>query len=187
MAASNPDVMYAGTGESFYNIDTMNGNGILKSVDRGETWTPLASTTGDPRFNNVSRIIVSPTDPDLVIASATAGAYKASLYPESNIFRSTDGGATWTVVHNETGTASFSGPRILQLVADPADFSIQYATVFGAGILKSTDTGQTWTYINSGITDFSGRFELAISPVNSDYLYASAQGASHSELWVSWY
>ena len=46
MAASNPDVIYAGTGESFYNVDTMNGNGIIKSTDRGVTWAPLASTVG---------------------------------------------------------------------------------------------------------------------------------------------
>ncbi len=180
------DVIYAGTGESFFNIDTMNGNGILKSVDRGETWTPLAATLGDPAFNNVSRIICSPDTPGLVIASATTGTYKATLYPTSNIFRSTDGGANWTAVHTETGTDVFAGPRILQVIADPTNFSVQYAAVYGAGILKSTDAGQTWATANNGITDFSGRFELAISPVNSQYVFASAQGASHSELWVSW-
>ena len=135
------DVIYAGTGESFFNIDTMNGNGILKSVDRGETWTPLASTLDDPAFNNVSRIICSPDSPGLVIASATTGTYKAALYPTSNIFRSTDGGASWTAVHTETGTEVFAGPRILQVIADPTDFDVQYAAVFGAGILKSTDAG----------------------------------------------
>ena len=101
------DVIYAGTGESFFNIDTMNGNGILKSTDRGETWTPLAATLDDPAFNNVSRIICSPDTADVVIASATTGTYKAALYPTSNIFRSTDGGATWTAVHTETGTDTF--------------------------------------------------------------------------------
>ncbi len=181
MAPSNHDVIYAGTGESFYNIDTMNGNGILKTTDRGLTWTPLASTVGDPRFNNVSRIIVSPTDPDLVLCSTTVGSYKFSLYPTSHIFRSTDGGVTWTEVHGETGD-----PRIQQIVADPTDFSVQYAAVKHTGILKSTDAGLTWAYVNSGITDLYGRFEIAISPVNTDYVYAASQGSSHSELWVSW-
>jgi hypothetical protein len=180
MAASNNNVMYAGTGESYYNIDTMNGNGILKSTDRGETWTPLLSTITDVRFNNVSRILVSPTDPDLVIASATVGRYKTEITTESNIFRSIDGGANWTVAHNTAGL------RITQIIADPNDFSIQYGAVVGGGILKSIDTGQTWTEINNGITDFSGRFEIAISPANTDYLYASAEGASGAELWVSW-
>jgi photosystem II stability/assembly factor-like uncharacterized protein len=186
MAPSNTDVIYVGTGESFYNVDTMNGNGMLKSTDKGLTWAPVASTLGDPRFNNVSRILVSPTDPDLVVVSTTTGTYKASLYPTSSIFRSTDGGASWTEVHTETGTSSFGGPRILQLVADPTDFDVQYATKYAAGIMKSTDAGQTWTDINNGITDLTGRFELAVSPVNTGYLFASAEGASHSELWVSW-
>lgn len=182
---ANPSVIYVGTGESFFNVDTLNGNGILKSVDKGETWTLLPSTTGDPRLNNVSRIVVSPTDEDLVLASATVGAYKTAIESTSNIFRSTDGGVSWTVVHTENNANSFGGPRILQLVADPTDFDVLYATVYGAGILKSTDAGLTWNYINTGITDFTGRFEMAISPVNPDYLFASAMGQFHSELWVS--
>ena len=180
MAPSNNNLILAGTGESYYNIDTLNGNGILKSTDRGETWTPMASTINDARFNNVSRILISPTDPDLVIVSATVGRYKETVTTESNIFRSTDGGTTWTVAHTEIGH------RITQLIADPTDFSIQYGAVDGGGILKSTDTGQTWSSINSGITDFFGRFEIAISPVNTNYLYVSAEGASGAELWVSW-
>ena len=185
MSPANTDVIYAGTGESFFNVDTLNGNGILKSTDKGETWTLLPSTANDPRLNNVSRIIVDPADENVVLASATVGAYKLQLEDTSNIFRSTDGGATWTVVHTETGANSFAGPRILQLVADPTDFDVQYATVYAKGILKSTDGGLSWNYVNNGITDFTGRFEMAISPVNSNYLYASAMGASHSELWIS--
>ncbi len=186
MAASNTNVLYAGTGESYFNIDTMNGNGLLKTTDKGATWAPVASTVDDPRFNNISRIIVSPTDPDLVLVSTTVGRYKSSLTPETSIFRSTDGGTSWTEVFNEANGGSFSGARVQQLMADPTDFNIQYATVHETGILKSTDAGLTWSYINSGLTDFSGRFEMAISPVNSDYIYLSAEGASTSKLWVSW-
>jgi len=186
MAQSDQDVLYAGTGESFYNIDTMNGNGILKSVDRGANWSQLPSTLDDPRFNNVSRILVSPTDPDLVVVSTTTGRYKGNLYPSSSIFRSIDGGANWTEVHTETGADGYDVSRITQLVADPTDFAVQYAAVDEAGIMKSIDAGVTWNYINTGITDFKGRFELAISPVNTDYVFASAEGASHSELWASW-
>jgi photosystem II stability/assembly factor-like uncharacterized protein len=184
-APSNPNVMYAGTGESFYSVDVINGNGILKSTDRGETWTQLASTLGDYRFNNISRLLVSPTDANLVLASTTVGRYKGSLEPTSNIFRSTDGGANWTVVHTETGTGVFCDPRILQIIADPNNFSIQYACVYGGGIRKSTDAGLTWTTINNGITNLAGRFELAISPVNTNVLYAASQGSGHSELWRS--
>ncbi|MBK7771731.1 MAG: hypothetical protein IPI48_14750 [bacterium] len=185
-APSNPNILYAGTGESFYSVDVINGNGILKSTDRGETWTPLASTLNDIRFNNVSRILVSPTDANLVLASTTVGRYKADYDSTSNIFRSTNGGTSWTVVHTETGTGVFGDPRILQLVADPNNFNIQYACVYGGGIRKSTNGGLTWSTINNGISNLTGRFELAISPVNTNYLFASSQGSGHSELWVSW-
>lgn len=185
-ARSATNVFYAGTGESFYNVDVINGNGVLKSTDFGETWTPLASTLDDVRFNNISRILVSPTDPNLVLVSATVGRFKVSLEATSNIFRSTNGGASWTVVHTETDIGASSDPRILQLVADPNNFNIQYATVNGGGIRKSTNAGLTWSTINSGITNLTGRFEMAISTVNTNYLYASSQGTAHSELWVSW-
>ena len=186
MAPSDHDVIYAGTGESFYNIDTLHGNGMLKSTDRGATWTPLPSTLDDPRFQNVSRIIVSPVDPDLVVASTTTGRYLDHVIGTSSIFRSTDGGATWNEVHTEYGVTYPGGDRILQVIADPTDFSIQYAAVHGKGILKSMDAGLSWSYHNSGIADFEGRFEMAISPVDPKYLFAASEGTAHSELWVSW-
>jgi hypothetical protein len=186
MAPSSTNILYAGTGESYFNIDTMNGNGMLRSTDGGASWSPVASTVDDPRFNNVSRILISPTDPTLVLVSTTVGRYKSGTTPTTHIFRTTDGAVNWTEVFMATNSGGSGGARVQQLIADPTDFNIQYATVHETGILKSTDAGVTWNYINSGITDFSGRYELAISPVNSDYLYVSAEGASSSLLWVSW-
>jgi hypothetical protein len=183
---SNPNIMYAGTGESFYSVDVINGNGILKSTDRGETWTQLAVTVNDVRFNNISRIIVSPTDANLVLASTTVGRYKGSLGASSNIFRSTDGGATWTAVYTEPGTGVLADKRVLQIIADPTNFNVMYAGVYGDGIRKSTNAGLTWTTINNGIANLTGRFEIAVSAVNSDYVFAASQGSGHSELWVSW-
>jgi Sortilin, neurotensin receptor 3,/FlgD Ig-like domain len=185
MAPSSTNILLAGTGESYFTQSTMNGNGLLRSTDKGATWAPVASTVDDPRFNNVSRILISPTNPDLVLVSTTVGRYKAGLYPTTHIFRSTDGGANWTEVFVETNGGTYDA-RVQQLLVDPADFNIQYATVNTRGILKSTDAGLTWNYINTGITDMTGRFELAISPVSSSFLYASAEGASSSKLWVSW-
>ncbi|MCK5620017.1 MAG: hypothetical protein KAJ17_11480, partial [Candidatus Krumholzibacteria bacterium] len=186
MAPSSTNILYTGTGESYFNIDTMNGNGLLRSTDGGASWSPVASTVDDPRFNNVSRILISPTDPNVVLVSTTVGRYKSGTTPTTHIFRTTDGAVNWTEVFMATNSGGSSGARVQQLIADPTDFNIQYATVHETGILKSTDAGVTWNYINSGITDFSGRYEMAISPVNSDYLYVSAEGASSSVLWVSW-
>ncbi len=186
MAASNPDVIYAGTGESFYNIDTINGNGILKTTDRGQTWTHLPATIDNPAFNNVARLLVDPADEDIVLAATTVGRYKESVLPRSSIFKSIDGGLNWTEVLAVTDIGTFGRVKKLQqLVADPTNFNVLYATVDEAGILKSTNAGDSWSWINNGITDFTGRFELAVSPVNSNRLYASAEGASHSELWIS--
>lgn len=182
MAPSDHDVLYVGTGESFYNVDTINGDGILKSIDRGATWTQLASTAGNPAFNNVARIIVDPTDPDVVLAAVTTGFYKTGIYSNSSIMKSTDGGTNWTEVY----TAA-SPVRVQQLVSDPTDFDVLYATAATAGILKSTDRGDTWAPSNTGITDFTGRFELAVSPVDHNLLFAAAEGASPhpSKLWMS--
>ncbi len=177
MAASNPDVMYAGTGESFFNIDTINGNGVWKSEDRGDSWVPLTATLGDPRFNNIARIVVSPDDPDVVVLAATTGRYKSVVNAASSIFKSTDGGTTWTEVFVETDVGSFGRvKKIQQIVATPGDFNTQYAAVDEKGILVSTDAGSSWAYSNSGITDFTGRFEIAVSPVDTDVVYAAAEG-----------
>ena len=60
MSQSNPDIIYAGTGEGFGNVDQIDGSGIWKSTDRGVTWEQLASTANSPEFENIMRIIVDP-------------------------------------------------------------------------------------------------------------------------------
>jgi hypothetical protein len=186
MAASNHDILYAGTGESFFNVDVMNGNGILKSTDRGVSWTPLASTVNNPMFNNIARLLVDPTNPNLVLAATTMGRYTVTVPQRSSIMRSTDGGTSWTEVYFRVDTGSGGlVKKVLQLVANPADFNILYGTVDEGGIIKSTNRGLTWSTINTGITDLSGRFELAVCPTDPNRLFAAAEGASHSELWLS--
>jgi len=184
---SQPDVIYAGTGESFFNIDTMNGNGMLKSIDHGVSWTHLASTLDDPRFNNVARILVDPNDPDVVIVAANVGRYKLELEATTNIFKSIDGGASWTVVFTSNETGNYGRVKKVQdLKATPSNFNLLYAGWGEKGVLKSTNAGDTWTLSSSGITDLSGRFEIAISPVNPNRVFAAAEGASGaSQLWIS--
>ncbi len=186
MAASNPDVMYAGTGESFYNIDTINGNGILKTTDRGLTWTHLAATIDNPAFNNVARIVVDPFNPNVVLAATTVGRYKQDVLPRSSIFKSTDGGASWYEVYASTDLGDFDRvKKIQQIVVSPGNFNRLYATIDESGILRSLDAGETWTLSNTGITSFEGRYELAVSPANHSRVYVSAEGVAHSELYVS--
>lgn len=165
MAESNNNVIYLGTGEGFGNVDGVSGNGMFKSTDRGQTWFYLPATSG---FGDINRIIVSPTDENLVIAATNRG-----------IFRSVDGGLTW----NQTSNRMF----IQDLRPTPGNFNIQYAAQNRVGVLKSTDAGLTWSVSNSGM-NVTGRVEIAIAPTNPSRIYASAEGSlstTGSDLYMS--
>lgn len=158
---SNPNVIYAGTGEGFFNLDAITGDGIFKSSDKGNTWIQLLETAGNNDFSYVNRIVVSPSDPNIILAATN-----------TSIQKSTDGGQTWHRVFDDFH-------RIQQIVANPDDFSILYATANTGGILKSTDMGEHWEYV---FNESSGRIELAIAPSNSNIIYALNED---SQLYVS--
>ncbi len=183
---SHPNIMYVGTGEAYYSVDVINGDGILKSTNRGETWFTLPSTISNDNFNNISRIIVHPTNPDILLASTTSGRYKQNTTNRSSIYKSTNGGTSWYLVYNETEIGQSNRvKRILQIIETPGNFNIQYAAVREKGILKSTNAGETWFLSSSGINDLTGRYELAIAPSNPNKLYAAAEGTPNSNLYVS--
>ncbi|NWF88707.1 MAG: T9SS type A sorting domain-containing protein [Ignavibacteriaceae bacterium] len=186
MASSNHNIMYAGTGESMFSVDVINGNGIYKSTNKGQSWFHLSSTIDNLDFNNISRIIVNPDDANVVIASTSSGRYRLAFANKSGIFKSTDGGNSWKEVYNETLIGGLGRvKKVLQVVATPGDFNVLYAAIDEGGILKSTDAGETWFKSNKGITDSSGRFEIAISPINSNKIFAAAEGSPTSNLFVS--
>lgn len=157
-APTNPDVLYAGTGEGFPNADAAIGDGILKSTDGGLSWDVLPATTGGTDFLFVNRVIVSDTDEDIAVAAAQSG-----------IWRTTDGGASW---NRQKEPDSFRG--FYQVISEPGDFSIQYASEDGSGVWKSTDGGVTWQEANSGLTDAGSgaRIELDVSSVEPSRVYA---------------
>ncbi|MEQ1585012.1 MAG: T9SS type A sorting domain-containing protein [Cyclobacteriaceae bacterium] len=165
MAESNHDIIYLGTGESFGGLVGIRGNGMFKSEDRGQSWSYLSSTID---FSDINRIIVNPTDANSVVVATAIG-----------IFITTNGGDSWLQVSTLGG--------VEDLKATPGNFNIQYASQNGVGILKSTDAGINWTLSNTGMSP-SGRIEIAISPVNTNRIFASAQGTlagSQSDLYVS--
>lgn len=164
---SEPDVMYAGSGEYVASAFTaVNGDGMFKSVDGGDTWFQLEATAANDVWQSVTRVVVDPNDPDIVLAT-TAPNYWGEF--RSNILKSTDGGASWYSVE-EVSTGAFE-----QLVADPLDFSRLYACRNGVGVYASNDSGETWDLISSGMIPDS-RIEIAVSPVNTNYIYASVVG-----------
>ncbi len=163
-----PNVVYAGSGEGFGNLDAIGGAGIFKSNNGGTTWTQLSSTVQDNSFRVVNRIIVDPNDPNIVIACANTSTNIFNT-ASSGIYKSVDGGSTWSQVYA-------ANQPVQQLVAAPENFAIQYAAVRAVGVLKSNDAGATWVPTSGGIKA-SGRIELAVSPKNASRVAASVVGS----------
>ena len=159
MCAGDPDIIYAGTGEGFYNSDAIIGDGIFKSEDRGETWANLSSTASNNTFRFVNRIIVDPADPDIVFAATNTGVY-----------RSVNGGSNWDEEFN-------IAQRVQQIIANPINFKTQFITVNDSGIFKSKDGGLNWEYVSEDITD-NFRIEIAMAPSDTNILYAAAENAN---------
>ena len=174
---ANPDIIYAGTGEGWYGTGMIDGDGIFKSTDRGESWFQLPATAFNDDFQNINRIIVDPQNPELLLACSNTGARNSF---RSSIMRSTDGGISWQNVFQYHD-------RIQHLIFHPSDFSIQYAAIFGRGVYKSTDAGITWFPSLKGLAP-DGRVEIAISPTNPQVLYASCEGVltgAYSDLYIT--
>lgn len=164
---SNPDIIYAGTGEGWLgSAGFIGGSGVFKSLDRGETWTHLEATN-NVNFDVINRLIVHPANPDILLACTNNDPIFGTGF-FSYILKSTDGGATWEITYE--GDAF-----VQQIIADPTDFNTLYASVRGIGVIKSTDAGETWVSKSNGMTP-SGRIELAISPIDNNRLFASAEG-----------
>ncbi len=179
MAPSDHNIIYAGTGEGFYNVDAVNGDGIFKSTDRGESWVQLASTVNNLNFQNVNRIIITPGNANIVYACANVGFYSTNLGSSSGIFKSTDGGNTWNNIY-------MNNSRIQQLLANPQNFNTMYATVNGIGVIKSLNAGLTWQ-LTKGIISrgVMGRIEIAIAPEDTSRIYASVESTIGSDLFIS--
>src|SRR5258708_2958199 len=114
IAASHPNVVWAGTGETFIRSHISVGAGIYKSVDAGKTWALM----GLEKTGRIGRVLVDPRNPDIVVACALGHAFGPQ--PERGVFRTTDGGKNWEralFVDENTGCSDVamdvSNPRIL--------------------------------------------------------------------------
>ena len=168
LAPSNEDVVYVGTGEGALSGDSYFGNGVLKSTNAGQTFTQVSGDT----FNQVSisKLAVDPNNPDHVYAAVLSGvagsvAVRGSGATPYGIYESKDGGATWTGLL--TTTNRLEGAT--DVVIDPQNPDILYASFWSRGIEKSTDGGQTWELAMNGMppaADYTiapTRFALGIS------------------------
>ena len=155
MDPANPDVIYAGTGEGFRNIDAIQGAGIFKTTNGGTTWAQLPSTaTTDFLF--VNRLAISPTNSLVILASTRTG-----------IWRSYDGGGSWSLRCDVAD--------VLDVAFDPTDYTKCIASGF-SNVLYSLDGGQYW-YTATGIPsgDQLKRIEVAYAPSSPYTVYASVE------------
>ncbi len=157
--------IYAGTGEGFYNIHAIRGEGVFKSTDAGKTWTQLSSTANS-NWYYVNRLTISP-DGKTILAGTR----------DSGIWRSTDGGATWSnqLLWMSIGDLDFSPASSANAIA---------GTRYGEAYY-STDGGVTWTVatFTPALTS-AGRIEVAYAPSASNIVYASVN-QNHGEIWKS--
>jgi photosystem II stability/assembly factor-like uncharacterized protein len=154
---TNPNIVYAGTGEGYFNIDAAIGQGVMKSTDGGATWT-----FSTPFAQYVNRLAIDPRAPATLFAATRTG-----------VFKTTDANATWRLV--------FSGHNCIDLTLDPENPQTVVIAVWDRaanqtenGIWRTTDGGATWARVSAGLPrgDLSGRAALARSPSNPRILYA---------------
>ncbi len=169
--------IYVGTGEENNSGDSYYGAGILKSTDGGNTWTniPGPFTGGSGGGARIGGIAVQPNNSSVVLAAA--GCCPPNPW---GVYRSADGGQTWTSVLNLNSQA-------YGVVFDPHTPSIAYATVDANGVYKSTNGGVTWTAANgSGAASLplsgNGRFALAMDPNATTTLWVAIANNNTSNL-----
>src|SRR6266436_4316636 len=184
VAASDPNIVWAGTGESFIRSHISVGQGLYKSLDGGKTW----SLMGLEKTGRIGRVEIDPRNPDVVLACALGHAYGPQ--PESGVFKSTDGGVTWKRLEGHGLPHSPVG-RIAVRVAKK-DSNRVYAEIEtgdgvpqlnGAGQLgqlwRSDDGGENWEMVNSdrqirGRTHYYTRTEIAPDNENEVYFFSAA-------------
>ena len=174
----NPDVVYAGLGETELRGNVMQGDGLYRSADAGKTW----SKVGLEGTQTISKIRVDAGDCDRVFVAALGHTYGPNA--ERGIFRTTDGGRTWKNVlfrNDRTGA--------IDLAVAPGDPRTLFAAFWevgrtpwslssggpGSGIFRSTDGGDTWTEItrNPGLPAGTlGKIGLAVSGANPRRVWA---------------
>jgi len=178
VSESDPNVLYVGMGESPIRGNVSYGDGVYKSTDAGKTWR----NTGLRDSQQISRVRVHPRNPDIVYVAAQGHVFGPNQ--ERGVFRSMDGGKTWTKVLYKGDRAGAT-----DLVLDSTNPSVMYAGLWHvyrtpyslesggetSGLFKSTDGGDTWTDLtrNAGMPKgVIGNIGVAVSPVDSERVWA---------------
>jgi len=180
LAPSDPNVIYAGSGEGLQRPDLSTGDGMYKSTDAGKTWTHLGLRDGQ----QIPMIAVDPRDPNRLFVAVLGHPYGPN--EERGIFRSTDGGRTFEkVLYRDENSGG------IDVVIDPSNPQTVYAALWearqgpwengaftgpGSGVYKSIDGGTTWRQMMAGLPagELLGRAGLEVCAANPRRLYAIA-------------
>lgn len=170
----NPQTIYVGTGEENFNGDAYFGAGILKSTDGGATWATIGTGPEDGPFGlkpyfyggYVGSLAVDPQNSQVLLAAVS------EVSNLGGVWRSADGGQTWTQIGLGLPT---------QVFFDPTNGNVAYTAIAGSGVFKSTNAGVTWTADNGTGTNVlnvanSFKVSVAIDPGHTSTLYASVGG-----------
>jgi photosystem II stability/assembly factor-like uncharacterized protein len=189
VALSDPNVVYAGTGSSKIRSNVSIGRGIYKSVDAGKTWT----FAGLRDVGQIATVRIHPSNPDIVYVAAQGNPFVPN--PERGVYRTTDGGKSWTNVLHISDTA---GAADLEL--QPGNPKVVFACLWhgqrkpwtivsGAregGIYKSSDGGDTWSKLAGGLpNELFGRSNVAFSAASPNRVYALIEAKPGSGLYRS--
>ena len=177
----NPLVVWVGTGENNSQRSVSYGNGVYKSEDGGRTWRNVGLRTSE----HIGRIAIDPKDSDIVYVASQGPLWGPG--GERGLFKTIDGGKTWKSILN---ISEHTG--VTDVVIDPNDPETLYCATYQrrrhmwtlinggpeSAIYKSTDAGATWNKLRAGLPTVElGRIGLAISPVDSNVLYATVEAA----------
>jgi photosystem II stability/assembly factor-like uncharacterized protein len=191
VAPSDPNVIYAGTGETTIRIDVSHGDGVYKSTDAGRTWQHIGLK--ETRF--IGKVRAHPQDADTVYVAALGHAYGPNK--ERGIFKSTDGGKSWRHVLfiNETAgavdlTIDYTNPRVLYTAIWESYRSFSMISSGGpdSGLWQSTDGGETWNNISDrpGLPKgIKGKIAVAASPAQAGRVWALIEHATEGGLYRS--
>ena len=185
VSASHPNVVYCGMGEHApRGVMTSYGDGVYKSTNAGKSWVKV----GLEKTQHISRIVIHPDNPDVVFVAAQGALYGPNK--ERGVYKSTDGGKSWKqvlYVNDLSGAAELS--------MDASDPNTLYAAMWhhqrkpykvisggeGSGLYKSVDGGETWKTIHNGLPDEKGKMAIAVSPANSNKVYALIESDSNAD------
>jgi photosystem II stability/assembly factor-like uncharacterized protein len=190
IAPSDPSILYVGTGEGNNRQSSSWGDGVHKTMDGGKTWTHV----GLKDTHHIGRVVVDPRNPDVVYVAALGHLWGSNK--ERGLFKTTDGGKTWTntkPIDDDTG--------FVDVAIDPESTQTLYAASYqrrrtafgyngggpGSALWKTVDGGTTWKKVTKGLpsTGELGRIGVAVYRKDPRIVYALLEHAKEGGIYRS--